>query len=62
MSDILKKIHLEDIDIPGRPDVVSKVIAMLEDEYCSIAKLEQVILEDPSITAMYLGLLMPPCS
>ena len=33
---------------------------MLEDEYCSIAKLEQVILEDPSITAVLLKISNAP--
>ena len=60
MSNTFDKINLDDIDIPGRPDVVLKVIAMLEDEYCSIAKLEKVILEDPSITAVLLKISNAP--
>jgi putative nucleotidyltransferase with HDIG domain len=60
LSDELNKINIDDIDIPGRPDVVLKVIAMLEDDYCSIAKLEQVILEDPAITAVLLKIANAP--
>ncbi len=60
MSNTFDKINLDDIDIPSRPDVVLKVIAMLEDEYCSIAKLEKVILEDPSITAVLLKISNAP--
>jgi putative nucleotidyltransferase with HDIG domain len=60
VSNTSNKIDLDDIDIPGRPDVVLKVIAMLEDEYCSIAKLEKVILEDPSITAVLLKISNAP--
>ena len=60
MSNTFDKINLDDIDIPGRPDVVLKVIAMLEDEYCSVAKLEKVILEDPSITAVLLKISNAP--
>ena len=60
VSNTFDEINRDDIDIPGRPDVVLKVIAMLEDEYCSIAKLEQVILEDPSITAVLLKISNAP--
>jgi putative nucleotidyltransferase with HDIG domain len=60
MSEFFKKILLEDIDLPGRPDIVVKVLGVLEDEYCSISKLEQVIMDDPSITATILKIANAP--
>ncbi|HMK60590.1 MAG TPA: HDOD domain-containing protein [Dissulfurispiraceae bacterium] len=60
MSEGFDKINLDDIDIPGRPDVVIKVMSVLEDEFCSTEKLEQVILEDPSITATLLKIANAP--
>ena len=60
MSELFRKIMVDDIDIPGMPDIAVRVIAALEDEYCSISKLEQVIMTDLSITATILKIANAP--
>ena len=60
MSELFRKIMRDDIDIPGMPDLAVRVIAALEDEYCSISKLEQVIMTDLSITATILKIANAP--
>jgi len=60
MSEVFKRILLDDIDIPSRPDIVHKVLVVLEDEYSSVARLEKVILEDPAITSIILKMANAP--
>ncbi len=60
MSEVFKKILFDEIELPGRPDIVVKVLGVLEDEYCSITKMERVILDDPSITATILKIANAP--
>jgi putative nucleotidyltransferase with HDIG domain len=60
MHEALRKIFLEEIEIPGMPDVAIKVIATLEDEYCSIEKLEKIIMTDVSLTATILRIANSP--
>jgi len=60
MSELLMKIFFEDIELPGMPDVAVKVIAALEDEYCSIEKLEEIIMRDVSLTATILRIANSP--
>jgi putative nucleotidyltransferase with HDIG domain len=60
MSELLRKIFLEEIEIPGMPNVAVRVIAALEDEYCSIEKLEEIILDDVSLSSTILRIANSP--
>lgn len=60
MSELLKKIFLEDIELPGMPEVAVEVINALEDEYCSVGKLEGIIIRDVSLTATILRIANSP--
>ncbi|HMK43582.1 MAG TPA: HDOD domain-containing protein [Dissulfurispiraceae bacterium] len=60
MDDIKKKISLDDLQLPGLPDTTVEVITALEDDNCSIQKLEQVILRDPTLTAEILKIANAP--
>jgi putative nucleotidyltransferase with HDIG domain len=60
MSELLRKIIFEEIELPGMPDVAVKVITALEDEYCSIEKLEEIIINDVSLTAAILRIANSP--
>ena len=60
MDSVLKKITLEEIEIPGIPGIAAQVLALLEDEYCSMGKLEKVILKDQALTAGILRIANAP--
>lgn len=60
MSDLLKKIELDDIEIPGMPDITLSVFALLEDDNCSIKKIEDVIFKDQSLTTTILKIANAP--
>ncbi|MBZ0156844.1 MAG: HDOD domain-containing protein [Alphaproteobacteria bacterium] len=57
---LFQKIMLDDIEVPGMPDIAVKVLSLLEDEYCSMRKLEAVIFEDPSLTTAILKVANAP--
>lgn len=60
MDALQKKISLEDVQIPGLPDTTAQIIAALEDDLCSVTKLEEVILKDPALTAEVLKIVNAP--
>lgn len=60
MEKLLRKISLDDIEIPNIPDIAVKVLVLLEDEYCSLKKLEELILEDQALTAYILRIANAP--
>lgn len=60
MDAIQKKLSLEDLQIPGLPNTTAEIIAALEDDFCSIQKLEDVILKDPALTAEVLRIVNAP--
>jgi putative nucleotidyltransferase with HDIG domain len=60
MDDIRKKISFEDLYIPGLPDTAVQIIAALEDDLCSVTKLEEVIYRDPALTAEVLKIVNAP--
>lgn len=60
MDALQKKISLEDVQIPGLPDTTAQIIAALEDDFCSVSKLEEVILKDPALTAEVLKIVNAP--
>jgi putative nucleotidyltransferase with HDIG domain len=60
VTELFKKIVLEDVEIPGVPDIALKVIEALEDEYCSVEKLEAIIMRDVSLTATILRIANSP--
>lgn len=60
MDDIQKKISLEDVQIPGLPNTTAEIIAALEDDLCSVSRLEEVILKDPALTAEVLRIVNAP--
>ncbi|TAN43993.1 MAG: HDOD domain-containing protein [Nitrospirae bacterium] len=60
MSDLLKKIMHDEIDIPSVPDISLKVLTLLEDEKCSLKKLEDVIFKDQLLTTSILKIANAP--
>ncbi len=60
MDDIQKKILFEDFQIPGMPDTAAQVVAALQDKFCSVQKLEEVICRDPALTAELLKIVNAP--
>jgi putative nucleotidyltransferase with HDIG domain len=60
MSEIFSRIMKDDIDIPGVPDMATKIMVVLEDKYCSVEKLEKVLIEDVSITSAILKIANAP--
>lgn len=60
MDAMQKRLSLDDIQIPGLPDTTAQIIAALEDDFCSVQKLEEVILRDPSLTAEVLRIVNAP--
>ncbi len=60
MDDIQKKILFEDFQIPGMPDTAAQVVAALQDNFCSVQKLEEVICRDPALTAEVLKIVNAP--
>jgi len=53
-------ISLDDIQLPGLPDTTARLIAALEDDFCSIGQLEEIILRDPALTAEVLRIVNAP--
>lgn len=51
---------LEDLEIPGVPDIASRVLALIEDPCCSFGKLESVIFKDQSLAAEILKIANAP--
>ncbi len=60
MEKMLRKISLDDIEIPNIPDIAVRVLALLEDEYCPLKRLEEFILEDQALTAYILRIANAP--
>lgn len=60
MDNLLNKIMLDDIDIPGVPDIAVKVMGLLEDERCSLKRLEEVIFTDQLLTTSILKIANAP--
>lgn len=56
----MHKITADDIEIPGMPDIAMNVLALLEDEFCPLKKLEEVILEDQALTVNILKIANAP--
>lgn len=59
-DELFKKIMIDDIDVPGMPDIAVKVLSLLDDDYCSMRKLEKVIFEDQALTTTILKVANAP--
>ncbi|HSW63012.1 MAG TPA: HDOD domain-containing protein [Dissulfurispiraceae bacterium] len=60
MDDIQKKISFDDLHIPGLPDTSAQLVAALQDNFCSVQKLEELICRDPALTAEVLKIVNAP--
>lgn len=60
MDDIQKKISFDDLHIPGLPDTAAQIVAALQDSFCSVQKLEELICRDPALTAEVLKIVNAP--
>jgi len=60
MDRLIKKILFEEVDIPAMPDIVSRILAVLEDRHASIKKIEDLVLKDQSLTANILRIANTP--
>lgn len=60
MDDIQKKISFEDLHIPGLPETAAQLVAALQDDFCSVQKLDELICRDPALTAEVLKIVNAP--
>lgn len=56
----MQKLLFEDIDIPSVPEIVTRVLAVFEDENSSVSDIVNLILKDQSLTANILRVANTP--
>lgn len=60
MSDLFKKIMIDDLDMPVMPEIAMKVFSMLDDGNFSLAEFENTILEDQNLIVSILKIANAP--